>query len=183
MLVENSASDIARIAADGRILDAAPSSEGRGALGYETADFLGHSIFELIHPDDTDRAREILTDLGATPGANVNPSDKDRLVNTGQATRGYRTGEAWAHSTADGTAADPCVALRPVLSVTRFDQLSVTTPHLGRGACPGRDAHRLRRGAHLYGPRRWSLLTTGLAAFLVGVVGAFVTQAAQGLRR
>ena len=59
MLVENSASDIALIAADGRILDAVPLSEGRGTLGYETADLLGHSIVELIHPDDNGRGRGI----------------------------------------------------------------------------------------------------------------------------
>ena len=38
MLVENSASDIALITADGRVIEAAPSSEGRGVLGIETVE-------------------------------------------------------------------------------------------------------------------------------------------------
>jgi len=71
MLVENSASDIALIAADGRVIDAAPSSEGRGTLGYEAVDFVGRSIFDLIHPDDIAGIRATLSDLASTPGSAV----------------------------------------------------------------------------------------------------------------
>ena len=69
MLVENSASDIALIAADGRVIDAAPSSEGRGALGYEAADFVGRSMFDLIHPDDVEPIRAALQDVARAPGS------------------------------------------------------------------------------------------------------------------
>ena len=71
MLVENSASDIALIAADGRVIDAAPSSEGRGALGYEASDFIGRSVFDLAHPDDADRVRQALAELVSAPESTV----------------------------------------------------------------------------------------------------------------
>ncbi|MBT5531463.1 sigma 54-interacting transcriptional regulator [Candidatus Poribacteria bacterium] len=80
MLVENSASDIALIAADGRVIDAAPSTEGRGALGLETAEFVGRSIFELIHPEDADDIRGVLADLAANPGATVSARFRCRDV-------------------------------------------------------------------------------------------------------
>ncbi len=60
-LIENGLDDISLLAADGSLLWESPSTTRN--LGYATGEFVGRSIFEMMHPEDLDWTREALTKL------------------------------------------------------------------------------------------------------------------------
>jgi two-component system cell cycle sensor histidine kinase/response regulator CckA len=59
-LVENAPDMIAILDREGRLIEASPSTVDN--LGFEPAEFIGRSIFELIHPDDRDEIFEVFAD-------------------------------------------------------------------------------------------------------------------------
>lgn len=65
-LVENSAEAISLLSANGRPFYFSPSAER--VLGYPAEELVGRSPFELVHPDDAERARSLLLNGFATPG-------------------------------------------------------------------------------------------------------------------
>jgi PAS domain S-box-containing protein len=65
-LTENSSDIITVIAPDGVVLFDSPSITM--LLGYEHGELLGSNAFELVHPDDRARTREVLASLLANPG-------------------------------------------------------------------------------------------------------------------
>ncbi len=68
-LIENSSDAIALISADGTVTYSSPSTSR--LLGYESDELIGHSVFDLVHPDDLDRVKALVTPLAGEPGARV----------------------------------------------------------------------------------------------------------------
>ncbi len=60
-LIENSSDIITLIALDGKVLFESPSIEP--ALGYRSDDLIGTRIFDILHPDDLERAFHAINDL------------------------------------------------------------------------------------------------------------------------
>ena len=65
-LVENSSDALALVDASGAVLYSSHSSER--LLGYPSAERVGHSAFEFIHPDDERPVKAAFADLIANPG-------------------------------------------------------------------------------------------------------------------
>jgi two-component system cell cycle sensor histidine kinase/response regulator CckA len=65
-LVENAPDIIAILDREGRLIEASPSAGV--ILGLEPADYVGLSIFELIHPEDQGRMLEVFTERLQEPG-------------------------------------------------------------------------------------------------------------------
>ena len=65
-LIENGRDNISLLAADGTLLWESPSTIH--TLGYALEQFVGHNLFELIHPDDKDTARNMLVQVTRKPG-------------------------------------------------------------------------------------------------------------------
>ncbi len=63
-LVHNSADIIAVLDADGTVSYSSPAVERM--LGYAPTDRVGHSMLEIIHPDDEERARRLLAGIQVT---------------------------------------------------------------------------------------------------------------------
>ncbi len=68
-LIENSSDMMALVTDDGSILYASPSTTR--ILGYPLEEFVGRNMFELIHPEDRERMRNLLNELLAKPGGVV----------------------------------------------------------------------------------------------------------------
>ena len=66
-LIENSRDNISLLAADGTLLWESPATIR--SLGYAQDEFLGHNIFELMHPDDLQWTSELYTKLIHEPGS------------------------------------------------------------------------------------------------------------------
>lgn len=66
-LVENSLEEISLIAPDGTLIWESPTS--RRPLGYRPGTFEGHSLMELLHPDEREAATRLLADVMETPGS------------------------------------------------------------------------------------------------------------------
>ena len=69
VLVQNSSDAIVMLDANGAVLFASESSAR--LLGYTLAERMGHSAFELMHPDDAASARARFEDVLRRPGAPV----------------------------------------------------------------------------------------------------------------
>jgi two-component system sensor histidine kinase VicK len=76
-LIENSADGIALIDAQGSIVFT--SHVNNHILGYTARDRMGKSIFELVHPDDLARVREIFVSIMRRPGARAVAAVRYRL--------------------------------------------------------------------------------------------------------
>ena len=63
-LVHNSADIIAVLDADGTVTYSSPAVERM--LGYSAADRVGHSMLEILHPDDQERARRLIAGIQRT---------------------------------------------------------------------------------------------------------------------
>ena len=68
-LVENSSDAIGLVRADGTFMYCSPST--RRVLGYDPDTLLGRNAFDLIHPDDLDRAKNLLASLAQEPRGRV----------------------------------------------------------------------------------------------------------------
>jgi PAS domain S-box-containing protein len=68
-LLENAWDGVLLVAADGAILESIPNKLQR--LGYSTQEFVGHSSFEFIHPDDLADVKEAMDLLLQSPGNKV----------------------------------------------------------------------------------------------------------------
>jgi diguanylate cyclase (GGDEF)-like protein/PAS domain S-box-containing protein len=66
-LIENGRDHISLLAADGSLLWESPSISH--TLGYERDRFLGHNIFELMHPDDHEWTRNLFMQVVQKPGS------------------------------------------------------------------------------------------------------------------
>jgi PAS domain S-box-containing protein len=66
-LVENSFEVVAMIDLQGKVLYTSPPT--KNILGYDNAELLGHSMFELMHPDDVSGVHDIFQGLLRTPGS------------------------------------------------------------------------------------------------------------------
>lgn len=65
-LIENGRDNISLLSADGKLLWESPSVTH--TLGYEQDQFVGHDIFEIIHPDDLEWTREMFRMVIQKPG-------------------------------------------------------------------------------------------------------------------
>jgi PAS domain S-box-containing protein/putative nucleotidyltransferase with HDIG domain len=65
-LIENSSDAIALVDPRGTVLYASPSTTR--ISGYPIDEFVGHNVFEYIHPDDAPRAQAELAEVVKTPG-------------------------------------------------------------------------------------------------------------------
>ena len=52
--------------AQGRVVYSSPA--GKRMLGYAPGFWMGHNVFELVHPDDAPRVTEVFARALATPG-------------------------------------------------------------------------------------------------------------------
>jgi diguanylate cyclase (GGDEF)-like protein/PAS domain S-box-containing protein len=68
-LVEKSSDPIGLTASDGTILYASPSTSR--VLGYDASELLKRNLFDFVHPDDLERAKNLLASLAQDPGARV----------------------------------------------------------------------------------------------------------------
>ncbi len=66
-LIENGLDNISLLAADGTLLWESPATSR--TLGYEQDEFLGHNIFQLIHPDDLAWISERFAAVVQEPGS------------------------------------------------------------------------------------------------------------------
>ena len=66
-LIENGRDNISLLAVDGTLLWESPAAVR--SLGYAQDEFLGHNIFELMHPDDRKWISELYTQLLQEPGS------------------------------------------------------------------------------------------------------------------
>jgi PAS domain S-box-containing protein/putative nucleotidyltransferase with HDIG domain len=65
-LIENGRDNISLLAADGTLLWESPSTNS--TLGYAPNQFVGHNMFELVHPDDQGWTRDLYAQILQTPG-------------------------------------------------------------------------------------------------------------------
>jgi len=86
-LTENSSDITTVIAPDGVVLFDSPSITM--LLGYEHGELMGRNAFDLVHPDDRERTREVLDSLLANPG--VLHTVEHRLRHKGGQWRVYET--------------------------------------------------------------------------------------------
>ena len=97
-LVEHSSDEISILDAEGNLLYESPSSNP--LLGYQPGEFLGQSLFSLIHPDDRERIQNKLAQLVADPA--TQPRDEFRLK--------HRNGRwVWVEAVGTNLLADPSV--------------------------------------------------------------------------
>jgi diguanylate cyclase (GGDEF)-like protein/PAS domain S-box-containing protein len=68
-LVESCSDAIGLVKADGTITYCSPAT--RRVLGYDPGELLGRDAFHLVHPDDLDRAKNLLASLLAEPKGRV----------------------------------------------------------------------------------------------------------------
>lgn len=68
-LVENSTDGVSLIELDGTLLYTGPST--KRILGYESAEIIGLNIFDLIHPDDLERAKSRFIEMIREPGRTI----------------------------------------------------------------------------------------------------------------
>ena len=68
-LIENSSEEVSLLSADGRLLYESPSANP--TLGYAPGEFLGHSLFQIVHSEDLERVQVLFTDLIQMPGSSV----------------------------------------------------------------------------------------------------------------
>src|SRR6185503_6205465 len=66
-LIENGRDNISLLAVDGTLLWESPATVR--SLGYAHDEFVGHNIFELIHPDDLQWISELYANLLQEPGS------------------------------------------------------------------------------------------------------------------
>ncbi len=66
-LVENSLEEISLIAPDGTLTWESPST--RRPLGYPPDSLVGHSLVDILHPDEREAATRLLGDMVKTPGS------------------------------------------------------------------------------------------------------------------
>ena len=98
-LIENSSDVIALIDVQGTFLYQSPSAER--VLGYSLDKRLGQNVFELIHPEDFQRANDQLTQLLQMPGSSVSAVLRYR----------HQNGEwRWLEFTASNLLGNPAVA-------------------------------------------------------------------------
>ncbi len=71
MMIENTSDVITVLGAEGVIRYGSPSLER--VLGYTPPELVGHSVFELIHPDDIPSTRDALQQSLSAPGATTPP--------------------------------------------------------------------------------------------------------------
>ncbi len=74
-LIENSSDEISIITADGKLLYESPTANP--TLGYPSGEFLGHNLFQLIHPDDLERVQDQFARIIQDP--DLHPRDQFRL--------------------------------------------------------------------------------------------------------
>ena len=77
-LMENNSNQVSILDADGRLLYETPLSNP--ILGYKFGEHIGMSVFELVHPDDRERVKNILARLVQNP--DFHPRDQFRLVHS-----------------------------------------------------------------------------------------------------
>ncbi len=65
-LIEHGRDNISLLGADGTLLWESPATDR--TLGYSQDQFIGHNMFELVHPDDLDRVRDLYVKLVHEPG-------------------------------------------------------------------------------------------------------------------
>jgi PAS domain S-box-containing protein len=65
-LIENGRDNISLLAADGTLLWESPST--KSTLGYAPNQFVGRTLFELLHPDDQGRIQDLYAQIVQTPG-------------------------------------------------------------------------------------------------------------------
>ena len=75
-LIENSSDEISILDTDGTLLYESPSSNP--LLDYQAGEFVGQNLFQLLHPDDQERAGEILGQLVNDP--QLHPRERFRLL-------------------------------------------------------------------------------------------------------
>src|SRR5688572_17813570 len=68
-LIEHSVEAITLLDATGKVIYDSPAANGM--LGYGSEDWIGRSVFELIHPDDLQDVQDIFQKLVGAPGSNV----------------------------------------------------------------------------------------------------------------
>jgi diguanylate cyclase (GGDEF)-like protein/PAS domain S-box-containing protein len=66
-MIEHGRDNISMLAADGTLMWENPSANS--TLGYRLNQHIGHSIFELIHPEDQENVSEMFTQVGQSPGS------------------------------------------------------------------------------------------------------------------
>lgn len=74
-LIENSSDEVSIITPDGKLLYESPSSNP--TLGYRPGEFLGTSLFHLVHPDDLERVLSRFGEL--VNDRNLHPRERFRL--------------------------------------------------------------------------------------------------------
>jgi PAS domain S-box-containing protein len=82
MAVENAPDVLYSLNARGEFISLSPSSEF--ALGYKPEEFLGKSVFKLIHPDDRDRVRESFLRSAQGIGPKVKTLEFRMISKTGE---------------------------------------------------------------------------------------------------
>ncbi len=68
-MIEHGRDNISLLAADGTLLWENPSTSS--TLGYEQNQFLGHNLFDLIHPNDQEQVRAMFMQVMQSPGNSV----------------------------------------------------------------------------------------------------------------
>lgn len=97
-LIENSSDEISIVDAQGNLVYESPSANP--LLGYQPGEFLGQSLFSLIHPDDQERVQNKLARMIASPA--TQPRDEFRLK--------HRDGRwVWVEAVGTNLLADPSV--------------------------------------------------------------------------
>ncbi|MBI3165677.1 MAG: PAS domain S-box protein, partial [Chloroflexi bacterium] len=97
-LVEHSSDEISIVDAEASLLYESPSANP--LLGYKPGEFLGQSLFSLIHPDDQERVQNKLAQMIASPA--TQPRDEFRLK--------HRNGSwLWVEAVGTNLLADPAV--------------------------------------------------------------------------
>ena len=89
-MVQNSSDLITLVGADGTMLYASPAIER--LLGYAPEERVGRSVFDLVHPDDADRARGLFAEGLRSPGVPLKAEVRQR----------HRDG-SWRHVEVTGT--------------------------------------------------------------------------------
>ncbi len=76
VVIESSSDGIALVSPDGIVLYSSPSTSR--ITGYEPAEFIGRSGFELVHPEDLDRMKALLAKLAHEPGGRLSAETRVR---------------------------------------------------------------------------------------------------------
>src|SRR5688572_23974657 len=75
-LIEHSVEAITLLDATGTVIYDSPAANGM--LGYGAEDWIGRSVFELIHADDLQKIQDIFQKLVKTPGSHVKSTFRAR---------------------------------------------------------------------------------------------------------